>query len=55
MVQKFFRKEAVRELSGYGYTEFHEAIRMAAFPSLMVTLGHALRSGQSKPSQIGKA
>jgi predicted DNA-binding transcriptional regulator AlpA len=32
MVQKFIRKEAAREISGYGYTEFYQAINDGRFP-----------------------
>jgi hypothetical protein len=39
MVQKFFRKAAARELSGFGYTEFHEAVRDGRFPKPDAYLG----------------
>ena len=32
MVQKFYRKEDAREISGLGYTEFYEAIKKERFP-----------------------
>jgi predicted DNA-binding transcriptional regulator AlpA len=32
MVQKFYRKEPTREISGLGYTEFYEAIKDGRFP-----------------------
>ena len=32
MLQKFYRKEATREKSGFGYTEFNEAIKDKRFP-----------------------
>jgi predicted DNA-binding transcriptional regulator AlpA len=32
MVQKFYRKEAAREISGFGYTEFHTAMKDGRFP-----------------------
>ena len=32
MVQKFYRKEETRKISGLGYTEFYDAIKEERFP-----------------------
>ena len=39
MVQKFYRKEAAREISGFGYTEFHLAMKDGRFPPPDAYLG----------------
>ncbi len=55
MLQKFYRKPEARELSGFGYTEFHQAQHDGRFPEPDGYLGRVPRFGRQKLLRSGSA